>query len=182
MRSSCWVLTVATGCESHSGCFRDQPQPPTVTRSLTSLSARPLCAWSRVAAFSPFLHLPPNLFQPCAAASPAPVSHTTADRQACWAGARRGRGTGSDRESPADHGAPLVLPRPSPFHVLCICRLLPAILRLASECNKPTWAGCGQHIETALAGVPEAERCQCPRDSSASGCTTQSQAAPQSAQ
>lgn len=28
-------------------------------------------------------------------------------------------------------------------------------------CHKPTWAGCGKHIESALAGVPEADRCQC---------------------
>lgn len=26
-------------------------------------------------------------------------------------------------------------------------------------CGKTTWAGCGQHIEQALAGVPEAKRC-----------------------
>ena len=30
-----------------------------------------------------------------------------------------------------------------------------------STCGKPTWSGCGQHIEEALAGVPESERCQC---------------------
>ena len=30
-------------------------------------------------------------------------------------------------------------------------------------CHKPTWAGCGQHIEEALAGVPAEERCACPR-------------------
>lgn len=29
------------------------------------------------------------------------------------------------------------------------------------ECNKPTWAGCGNHIEKALADVPVPERCQC---------------------
>jgi hypothetical protein len=29
-------------------------------------------------------------------------------------------------------------------------------------CNKPTWAGCGQHIEQALADVPKADRCSCP--------------------
>lgn len=29
-------------------------------------------------------------------------------------------------------------------------------------CGKPTWTGCGQHIEQALAGVPVDERCQCP--------------------
>jgi hypothetical protein len=29
------------------------------------------------------------------------------------------------------------------------------------KCNKPTWAGCGMHIETALAGIAVADRCQC---------------------
>lgn len=28
-------------------------------------------------------------------------------------------------------------------------------------CNKPDWAGCGMHIESALAGVPPDERCKC---------------------
>lgn len=27
-------------------------------------------------------------------------------------------------------------------------------------CGKPTWAGCGEHIEQALAGVPISARCQ----------------------
>lgn len=27
-------------------------------------------------------------------------------------------------------------------------------------CSKPTWAGCGQHIDLALAGIPEQDRCQ----------------------
>ncbi|SHJ15815.1 hypothetical protein SAMN02745244_01854 [Tessaracoccus bendigoensis DSM 12906] len=31
------------------------------------------------------------------------------------------------------------------------------------KCGKHTWAGCGEHIEEALAGVPAAERCNCPR-------------------
>lgn len=26
-------------------------------------------------------------------------------------------------------------------------------------CGKTTWAGCGQHIEQALAGVPQDQRC-----------------------
>ncbi|KAG2233236.1 hypothetical protein INT48_001685 [Thamnidium elegans] len=30
------------------------------------------------------------------------------------------------------------------------------------KCKKPTWIGCGQHIEQALAGVPQEDRCQCP--------------------
>lgn len=30
-------------------------------------------------------------------------------------------------------------------------------------CHKPTWAGCGQHIESALAGIKPEDRCQCPR-------------------
>ncbi len=28
-------------------------------------------------------------------------------------------------------------------------------------CGKPTYAGCGQHIEQVLAGVPAEERCHC---------------------
>ena len=30
------------------------------------------------------------------------------------------------------------------------------------RCGKPTWAGCGRHVEEALAGVPPAQRCSCP--------------------
>jgi hypothetical protein len=32
------------------------------------------------------------------------------------------------------------------------------------QCEKPTWAGCGQHIEEALAGVPVEDRCACERE------------------
>ena len=28
-------------------------------------------------------------------------------------------------------------------------------------CGKPTWTGCGLHIEEALAGVAESDRCHC---------------------
>jgi hypothetical protein len=27
-------------------------------------------------------------------------------------------------------------------------------------CGKTTWAGCGQHVDQVMAGVPRAERCQ----------------------
>ena len=30
-----------------------------------------------------------------------------------------------------------------------------------STCKKPTWAGCGAHIEQVLGAVPKADRCQC---------------------
>ncbi len=30
-----------------------------------------------------------------------------------------------------------------------------------SKCGKPTWSGCGMHVEDALRGVPKAERCRC---------------------
>ena len=33
-----------------------------------------------------------------------------------------------------------------------------------ARCGKPTWEGCGQHIEYALKGVPLNERCTCPRE------------------
>jgi hypothetical protein len=29
------------------------------------------------------------------------------------------------------------------------------------NCGKPTWEGCGEHIEQALAGVAPADRCSC---------------------
>lgn len=31
------------------------------------------------------------------------------------------------------------------------------------KCKKPTWAGCGLHIEAALGDVPKEQRCKCPR-------------------
>jgi hypothetical protein len=34
------------------------------------------------------------------------------------------------------------------------------------SCGKPTWAGCGAHVEQALRGVPAEKRCQCPRPKS----------------
>jgi hypothetical protein len=37
------------------------------------------------------------------------------------------------------------------------------------SCAKATWAGCGQHIEQALAGVPVSERCTCREERAASG-------------
>lgn len=32
-----------------------------------------------------------------------------------------------------------------------------------STCGKPSWVGCGRHVEQVLGGVPPADRCQCPR-------------------
>jgi hypothetical protein len=32
---------------------------------------------------------------------------------------------------------------------------------ICSRCNKPTWSGCGEHIEEALVGVSVGERCNC---------------------
>ena len=31
---------------------------------------------------------------------------------------------------------------------------------ICRQCKKPTWSGCGEHIEEALAGIAEADRCQ----------------------
>jgi len=30
-----------------------------------------------------------------------------------------------------------------------------------SKCKRPTWAGCGAHVEQVLGHVPPAERCSC---------------------
>ncbi|MFM8868228.1 MAG: hypothetical protein ACKOFZ_08105 [Ilumatobacteraceae bacterium] len=32
---------------------------------------------------------------------------------------------------------------------------------LCDECDKPTYEGCGQHIEQVLGDVPESDRCHC---------------------
>lgn len=34
-------------------------------------------------------------------------------------------------------------------------------------CAKPTWRGCGNHIEQALAGVPKNQRCTCDKSAGA---------------
>ena len=30
-----------------------------------------------------------------------------------------------------------------------------------SQCGKPTWVGCGAHVEEVLGDVPEHDRCHC---------------------
>jgi hypothetical protein len=30
-----------------------------------------------------------------------------------------------------------------------------------ARCGRPTWIGCGAHVEQILSDVPPAERCQC---------------------
>ncbi len=32
------------------------------------------------------------------------------------------------------------------------------------NCGRPTYAGCGQHVEPVLKGIPRSKRCACPRD------------------
>jgi len=34
---------------------------------------------------------------------------------------------------------------------------------ICASCGKVTWEGCGQHVEEALAGVPESNLCTCAR-------------------
>ena len=28
------------------------------------------------------------------------------------------------------------------------------------KCGKPTWSGCGQHVEQVMRGIPKGQRCQ----------------------
>jgi len=37
-----------------------------------------------------------------------------------------------------------------------------------ARCGKPTFSGCGRHVEQVLGDVPLAERCQCGRRSAGS--------------
>jgi hypothetical protein len=39
---------------------------------------------------------------------------------------------------------------------------------ICRDCGKPSWAGCGAHIESVLGDVPKAERCRCDETPSAS--------------
>jgi len=34
-----------------------------------------------------------------------------------------------------------------------------------NQCGKATWTGCGQHIDQALAGVAQDQRCSCEQKS-----------------
>jgi hypothetical protein len=38
------------------------------------------------------------------------------------------------------------------------------------KCGRPTFAGCGQHVEQVLGNVPLSQRCQC-REGGAKGAT-----------
>ena len=40
-----------------------------------------------------------------------------------------------------------------------------------SKCGKPTFAGCGRHVEQVLGDVPANDRCRC-RESTATGVPT----------
>ncbi|MFB7947766.1 hypothetical protein ACFC6L_22955 [Kitasatospora phosalacinea] len=35
------------------------------------------------------------------------------------------------------------------------------------SCGKPSFAGCGMHVEQVLAGVPKPQRCSCATDAAA---------------
>ncbi len=37
------------------------------------------------------------------------------------------------------------------------------------KCGKPTFAGCGMHVEQVLGDVPKAERCRCHEEKAAAG-------------
>jgi len=38
-----------------------------------------------------------------------------------------------------------------------------------SKCKRPTWAGCGAHVESVLGNVPTDQRCKCREEASADG-------------
>ncbi len=58
----------------------------------------------------------------------------------------------------------------TPWGILMLRRSAPSIHRKdttmcsparCAACGKITWSGCGQHIEQALDGVAQADRCTC---------------------
>jgi hypothetical protein len=41
------------------------------------------------------------------------------------------------------------------------------------KCGKPTFAGCGMHVEQVLGNVPKDQRCKCAEEAQASGAQPQ---------
>lgn len=37
------------------------------------------------------------------------------------------------------------------------------------RCGKATWAGCGQHVDQVMRGIPKSQRCTCPPEPSKPG-------------
>ncbi|MGJ3509214.1 hypothetical protein [Enemella sp. A6] len=37
------------------------------------------------------------------------------------------------------------------------------------KCGKTTWAGCGQHVDQVMRGVPASNRCTCDRNAGSEG-------------
>ncbi|GAA3993926.1 hypothetical protein GCM10022247_11820 [Allokutzneria multivorans] len=50
-----------------------------------------------------------------------------------------------------------------PGSSLAITRMVRLVCRriTCSKCGKPTYRGCGSHVEQVLGDVPRAERCSC---------------------
>ena len=40
---------------------------------------------------------------------------------------------------------------------------------MCPNCNKPTWRGCGAHVEQVLGHVPKEQRCKCNEKAETSG-------------
>jgi hypothetical protein len=38
-----------------------------------------------------------------------------------------------------------------------------------SKCQKPSWVGCGAHVEQVLGHIPKSERCTCRESAATSG-------------
>lgn len=47
-----------------------------------------------------------------------------------------------------------------------------------NSCGKPTWTGCGRHIEQALANVPNDKRCKCREEARSGESATPASATP----
>ncbi len=87
-----------------------------------------------------------------------PVDRPEADHRSD----RRAAGT------PPGEGRTVVAPSRSEDEHRLTERARPTILtrmcrrKICGSCHKPTWAGCGQHVEQVLAGVAKEDRCSCP--------------------
>lgn len=40
---------------------------------------------------------------------------------------------------------------------------------ICQRCGKATWAGCGQHVDEVMSGIPQAQQCVCDSDPAPAG-------------
>jgi hypothetical protein len=68
----------------------------------------------------------------------------------------RSRGVTNDRAASVLTNVPVRIPDHAPYKEIYMCQRI-----TCSTCHKPSFAGCGMHVEQVLRDVPSEQRCTC---------------------